>query len=504
MHNSSYIQEHLIDLAVVLSRQENYNEILRIVTRQAAHLFLSDMSTILMINPKTQHTIKTIIKDGIEVEQKQLHILQRSIFGWVLLHHQSLLSDNILKDDRFTKFDFKGISIKAVLCVPFISKGNIIGCLILMNKGNKKKYEKSMVTIAEKFAAISAPSLNNVQKLQQYFKPVWNDNEIVSTYRELGLLGCSAAYVNLLKTVDSAARCDVRVLLEGESGTGKELIARAIHQLSSRKKYPFVAVDCAAIPENLMESELFGHTKGAFTGATRDSKGLFLEANQGTLFLDEITNLPIELQGKLLRVLQENEIRPLGSHQTTKVDVRIISASSVPLSKLVTMDKFREELFYRLHVYPILIPSLDQRQDDIPILVDHFLTKFSQQQKKSLESIDASLLNFILHRSWKGNIRELENFMERLVTFADTDATVLDSYILPKEFNSEYNYIKQKLSARDPDSSLPERIQSFEKDLIQKALADNQWNQSQAARVLKISEGTIRQKMKKLKLHKPA
>jgi transcriptional regulator with PAS, ATPase and Fis domain len=298
--------------------------------------------------------------------------------------------------------------------------------------------------------------------------------------------------VNLLKTVDSAARCDVRVLLEGESGTGKELIARAIHHLSNRKKCPFVAVDCAAIPENLMESELFGHTKGAFTGATRDNKGLFLEANQGTLLLDEITNLPIELQGKLLRVLQENEIRPVGSHQTIKVDVRIISASSVPLSKLVTMDKFREELFYRLHVYPIPIPSLDQRQDDIPMLVDHFLTKFSKQQQKPLESIDASLLNFILHRRWKGNIRELENFMERLVTIADADTTVIESSILPKEFYREYDHIKQKLSANDPDSSLPERIQSFEKDLIRQALVENKWNQSQAARFLKISEGTIR------------
>jgi transcriptional regulator with GAF, ATPase, and Fis domain len=504
MHDSSYIQEHLIDLAVVLSRQENYNEILPIVTRQAAHLFLADMSTILMINPKTQHTIKTIVKEGIEVEQKQLHILQRSIFGWVLLHHQSLRSDNILKDDRFTKYDFKGISIGAVLCVPFISKGNIIGCLILMHKGHKKNFDKTMVNTAEKFAAISAPFLDNVQKLQQYFKPLRNDNALVLAYREFGLLGCSAPYINLLKTVDAAARCDVRVLLEGESGTGKELIARAIHHLSFRKKCPFVAVDCAAIPDSLMESELFGHTKGAFTGATRDNKGLFWEANQGTLFLDEITNLPIELQGKLLRVLQENEIRPIGSNKTIKVDVRIISASSVPLSKLVTMDKFREELFYRLHVYPIPIPSLEQRQDDIPILVDHFLAKFSQQQRKSLQSIDASLLNYILHRRWKGNIRELENFMERLITIADVEATVLDSSILPKEFSSEYDYIKQKLSTTDSENSLPERIQSFEKDLIQQALVDNQWNQSQAARALKISEGTIRQKMKKLNLNKPA
>jgi transcriptional regulator with GAF, ATPase, and Fis domain len=504
MHNSSYIQDHLIDLAVVLSRQEKYNEILRIVNQQAAHLFLADLSTILMLNPKTRHTVKTIIRDGTEIEQKQQHILQRSILGWVLLHHQSLLSDNILKDDRFSKYDFKGLTIGAVLCVPFISNGNIIGCLILMNKGNKKKFDNGMLKTVEKFAAISAPSLNNIQKIQQFFHPIRNDNKLISTYKEQGLLGCSEAYVNLLKAVDAAARCDVRVLLEGESGTGKELVARAIHNLGDRNKCPFLAIDCAAIPENLMESELFGHTKGAFTGATRDQKGLFLEANHGTLFLDEITNLPFELQGKLLRVLQENEFRPLGSHHLINVDVRIISASSVPLSKLVTTNNFREELFYRLHVYPIPIPSLNQRQGDIPVLVDHFLTKFSQQQKKSIESVDASLLNFILHRSWKGNIRELENFMERLVTIADTDAAVLDLSILPKEFSREYDHIKQKLTADDSDFSLHERIHSYEKDQILTALIENNWNQSRAARVLKISEGTIRQKMKKLNLNKPA
>jgi transcriptional regulator with GAF, ATPase, and Fis domain len=504
MYDTSHLQEHLIELAVVLSRQENYEEILRIVSHQASLLFQADLSTIMMLNPKTQHTIKTIIKEGIEVEQKQQHILQKSIFGWVLQQNKSFVSDNILKDNRFTKDSFKGIPIRSTLCVPLISEGNTIGCLLLMNKGNKKIFDQPILKTAEKLAAISAPSLNNIQKIQQYFYPTKNENRLLSSYKEQGLLGCSEAFVSLLKTIDAAARCDVRVLLEGESGTGKELIALAIHNLSSRKKFPFVAVDCAAIPDNLMESELFGHVKGAFTGASQDQKGLFLEANHGTLFLDEITNLPIELQGKLLRVLQEKEIRPLGSHQTIKVDVRIISASSVSLSKLVSKHNFREELFYRLHVYPIPIPSLDQRRDDIPLLVDHFLMKFSQQQRKPLESVNASLLNFMIHRSWKGNIRELENLVERLVTIANTEATVLDMILLPQEFSKEIDQLKYKMSINEQDLSLPDRIHSYEKDLINKALIENNWNQSQAARALKISEGTIRQKMKKLNLSKPA
>jgi transcriptional regulator with PAS, ATPase and Fis domain len=345
--------------------------------------------------------------------------------------------------------------------------------------------------------------LDKVHKVQEYFLPKISEEELQTKYKKQALLGKSDAFVQLLKAVDAAAACDVRVLLEGESGTGKELIARAVHNVSSRKNSPFVAVDCAAIPENLMESELFGHVKGAFTGASKDQKGLFLEANHGTLFLDEITNLPLELQGKLLRVLQEKEIRPLGSHRTISIDVRVISASSVPLSNLVDKHNFREELFYRLHVYPISIPSLEQRRDDIPLLANHFLKKFSQQQGKSIKTFDASIINFMCHRSWKGNIRELENFVERMVTIANKKTTVLDTILLPQEFYREYENLKYKLSAKGSELSLSSKLQLYEKELIQNALSDSNWNKSQAARLLKISEGTIRQKMKKLDLHKP-
>jgi DNA-binding NtrC family response regulator len=306
----------------------------------------------------------------------------------------------------------------------------------------------------------------------------------------------------LLKAVEAAARCDVRVLLEGQSGTGKELIARAIHKLSTRKDHPFVAVDCGAIPENLAESELFGHMKGSFTGATQDHRGLIEEAHGGTLFMDEIANLRSDTQAKLLRVLQEGEFRPLGGNQPRKVDVRIISASSAPLQKLVGQHQFRQDLYFRLHVYPIHVPSLNERREDILPLADSFVCRFAQAQKKQTESFRGSLLQFMQRRKWLGNIRELENFIERLVTLAPPDMKVLDSTILPPELEKEFKTLVLSHQIPLSDKPLEESLAELEEQLIRKALAGNDWNQSRAARALHISERAMRYKMEKLGISK--
>ena len=307
----------------------------------------------------------------------------------------------------------------------------------------------------------------------------------------------------MLKSIDAAAQCDVRVLLEGQSGTGKELIAKAIHCLSERANHEFIAIDCGAVPSNLIESELFGYVKGSFTGATHDRKGLLEACNQGTLFLDEITNLPAELQSKLLRVLQENEFRRLGSNQPIKVDIRIITASSAPLFDMVKENKFREVLYYRLYVYPITIPTLNERPEDISLLANYFLENFSKKHKKKLEFFAPSVIRFINTRSWPGNIRQLENFIERLVTLADPQAAIVDEALIPAEHLDEYNLQKSDFEAVESSGSLTERLLVYEKKLITAALEQNNWNQSKAARTLQISEGTIRQKMKKLNLKKP-
>ena len=229
------------------------------------------------------------------------------------------------------------------------------------------------------------------------------------------LIGSSHGLRRVWNSVDMVARTDSAVLIEGETGTGKELIARALHEESSRRSAPFVKLNCAAMPAGLIESELFGHERGAFTGAMMQSTGRFQMAHQGTLFLDEIGELPLELQPKLLRVLQEQEFERLGSARTIRVDVRVVAATNQDLAQMVQERKFRAALYYRLNVFPIALPPLRERMEDIPLLVRHFMEKFARRMKKDLDYIPDEVMEILRHHDWPGNIRELQNFIERAV-----------------------------------------------------------------------------------------
>jgi formate hydrogenlyase transcriptional activator len=229
------------------------------------------------------------------------------------------------------------------------------------------------------------------------------------------LIGSSLGMRRALKAVSMVAATDSAVLIEGETGTGKELIARAVHDQSLRRHEPFVTVNCAAIPSGLLESELFGHERGAYTGALNSAVGRFQLAHQGTLFLDEIGDMPLELQPKLLRVLQEQEFERLGSTRTIQVDVRIVAATNCDLLKMVQERRFRADLFYRLNVFPIALPPLRERADDIPVLVWHFVRKFAERMNKEIDSIPDHVMEVLQQHSWPGNIRELQNFIERAV-----------------------------------------------------------------------------------------
>jgi transcriptional regulator with PAS, ATPase and Fis domain len=251
-----------------------------------------------------------------------------------------------------------------------------------------------------------------------------------------------------------------------------------------------------------VESELFGHVKGAFTGAAQDRKGLFQQADQGTLFLDEIANLPQNVQSKLLRALQESEIRPVGSDIPYKVNVRIIAASSSSLKKMVEENKFREDLYYRLHVYPIIIPALHERAEDIPRLASHFLQKFNEQQNKNIQHFDGRLIDYMCRRIWKGNIRELINFVERLVTLAPAETTQISEEIIPADLRPEFDRFKDEKET-GKIKPLKEQLFENEKEIIKKALISHNWNQSKAAESLDISEQLIRYRMKKLGIKRP-
>ncbi len=299
-----------------------------------------------------------------------------------------------------------------------------------------------------------------------------------------GIIGISDDIAQVKETIVRVADTETTVLITGESGTGKSLVAKAIHNLSRRKKGPFATINCAAIPENLLESELFGYEKGAFTGAVSRKKGKFELANGGTLFLDEIGDMPLSLQAKLLNVLQDKEITRLGGEESIPIDVRIIAATNKDLEGLMRLGRFREDLYYRLNVLPIHIKPLRHRRDDIPILIDHFLRKMNKRHNKSVRITD-SALKILVNYDWPGNVRELENTIERLVVLNDTriDETFLPDYMKEGGFRAQD-------SADSSYKDVPLAIEALERKQIEKALKETGYVKSRAARLLGF---TIRQ-----------
>ncbi|MBW2624380.1 MAG: sigma-54-dependent Fis family transcriptional regulator [Deltaproteobacteria bacterium] len=308
-----------------------------------------------------------------------------------------------------------------------------------------------------------------------------------------GIIARSRAMQDLLSLVDRVAAADSPVLITGESGTGKEVLAQAIHQAGPRADKPFVPVNCGAIPENLLESELFGHVQGAFTDATRDRVGLFQEADGGTLFLDEVGELPLPLQVKLLRALQEREIRPVGASTTLQVDVRILAATARDLARDTSAGGFREDLFYRLNVLPMYIPPLRERTEDIPLLLDHFLIAQSARMDRKRPEVAPDFIEALVAYSWPGNVRELENLIERILVLSPQQ--VLDLKVLPE--NVRQNAVESPVRVDDEtDMDLKTQIRNLEAVLIQRALKQCQGNRSETARRLKISYPSLLSKIK--------
>ncbi len=321
--------------------------------------------------------------------------------------------------------------------------------------------------------------------------------EVEERYAFHGIIGRSEKMQAVFTLLERILPTDTRVLLEGETGTGKELIARVLHYNGPRKDGPFVALDCGALPANLLESELFGYVKGAFTGAHQDRKGLLEAANGGTIFLDEIVNMPLEVQGKLLRAIETCEIRPLGSNRVKQIDIRIIAAASDDLRSRVEAGRFRRDLFYRLNVVSIHLPPLRERGDDLVILAHHFLEKMAQQYGKPIAGFRPETLAGLENYHWPGNVRELENVIERMIVLAPSDTEYLEPELLPAHLPS----VRTSASdARPPDSgkrTLKTMTEAFEKALLREALEKSRWNQSSAARELGISERMVRYKMQK-------
>jgi transcriptional regulator with PAS, ATPase and Fis domain len=319
------------------------------------------------------------------------------------------------------------------------------------------------------------------------------------------VIGNCRSMRKVFKLIERVADSDSTVLINGETGTGKGLVARSIHERSYRKNKPFVAINCGAIPENLLESELFGHVKGAFTGATSAKQGKFEVASGGTIFLDEIGDMSPDLQVKVLKVLEEREFEPVGGCKSIKVDVRIIAATHRDLEEEVQKGTFREDLFYRLFVIPVQLPSLRERQSDIPLLIQHFLDKLNSEKGTDVHGLSDNVMQILMHHHWPGNVRELANLMERLIVL--TGEGMIEAVDLPVKLRAAENMPLENNAVPELTAEgicLNTAVSEFEKNLIYQSLEQTDWVKNKAAKLLQVKRTTLVEKIKRYELSKCA
>jgi len=373
--------------------------------------------------------------------------------------------------------------VRSVACAPLVCKERVVGAVYLDSRTSHAVFADDALGFLSAFAGIAALALENARLHTQLVNETQELREAVHEWNRFPeIVGRSAPMQEVFKLMNRVIPTDAAVLILGETGTGKELVARAIHYNGPRQRQPFVCVNCGAIPEGLLESELFGAVRGAYTGAVSDRKGLFETANGGTVFLDEIADMPLSLQPKLLRVLQSGELRAVGDARPSKVDVRVISATNRNVDALVREGKFREDLYYRLNVFPFELPPLRSRPDDIALLAHHFLAAAAERLKKPVRGVEPEALERLTGYSWPGNVRQLENVIERAVVLASGPRLVPEDIVLPEERRAEPAIQTMEMAA-------------IEKKVVLERLRQFSGNRSRTAASLGISRRTLLNKL---------
>ena len=473
------------------------------------------------------------------VKKAELKV-SRSITRQVLESGRPVLTGDARHDPRTRTFaSVSELRLESVLCVPLRLRGRSLGVIYVDNRFEANAFHRSHLRFIEFLADQATVFIENARLFEENSRKQEalqkSKDEVELLNRELQemlmarelhpekvtevitragersfkydydrIITKNSKMVQIFQILDRVIETDIPVLVQGESGTGKELIADAIHYQGPRKEKAFVSQNCAAIPPNLLESEFFGHVKGAFTGAVKDKKGLFELADGGTLFLDEIGDMSLDLQTKLLRVLEEGEIRQVGGRDSKKVDVRVISATNRALQEMVRKGEFREDLYYRLNVINVTLPPLRDRREDIPLLVDFFMTKVSERMKREKPTLDSRTLYYLYHYDWPGNVRQLENEVERMVALSSEAVT--PDYLSPALVTGSTGRAGR---GGEPtfQGTLKEQVaaatEKVERKVIADSLAENKWNKSQTARKLGISRPTLDQKIEKYGLKKP-
>jgi transcriptional regulator with GAF, ATPase, and Fis domain len=448
---------------------------------------------------------------------------QSSIVGWVIENGEMTVAE-AGKDPRHYKGFEEGMKLKSarILCFPLILRdGRVYGAVQVIEtniNGSRMNVDRKFLQLLMTIVDMGAIALGNALC---YSEQIERNLELVETLQEIRrdvqIIGQSEAFLGVMKRVREYARTDFPVLITGESGTGKDLVAMALHHLSSRKDEPFVVQNCSAIPDSLLESELFGYRKGAFTGATEDKMGLLKAADGGTLFLDEIGDMSLHLQARILRVVQNSEIKPLGETKTSKVNVRILCATNKDLTKAIASKEFREDLLYRINVLPLYLPPLRDRKKDIPLLLNYFLKRESLKLGVSQKAISREALEHLVGYPWEGNIRELENFVKYILSTVD-DA-IVDVKHIPDHFKQQdirdSKDLKTvsishegKLSDRSHSPTTSESPfagyswKALERAYVVYLLEKNKWNVTRAADDAKINRSTFDSRMRKLGVRK--
>ncbi|PMP69077.1 MAG: sigma-54-dependent Fis family transcriptional regulator [Thermodesulfobacterium geofontis] len=508
MKESSYVQLErktkeltaLFEISKILNSSFEIKTNLYKALRVLSDILEMQRATITLYDPDT-NTLQIVVAYGLTEEQiaRGKYKIGEGIVGRVFQIGEPMIVPNIGKEPLFlnrtgARLQKDNISF---LCVPLKIEDEIMGVLSVDRIFSNEIDLKEDIRVLNIIATLIAQYL----KLYQLFSKVRTEKEeltfeLKKKYSLQNVIGISDKMQEVFKTALKAAKTKATILLIGESGTGKELIAKAIHFESDRSKGPFLAINCAAIPENLLEAELFGYEKGAFTGALVSKPGKFELANGGTIFLDEIGDLPLSLQAKLLRVIQDKTFERIGGTKSIKVDIRIIAATNKNLEEMIKNGTFREDLYFRLNVIPIYLPPLRERKEDIPLLIDHFLKKFNKEYGKNI-SITKSAMEKLMNYSWPGNVRELENTIERLVILAEGDKITLKD--LPFYITQEVDI---KTIGINLKNSLPIQLKLLEKRAIEEALKACNYNQTKAAKLLGLTKRQINYKIKKYALIK--
>ena len=487
----------LIEINTLInSNYSDINALLAHILESAMHIVEGDASSFLLLDSNKQILRFEVALGPKGIEAKKFVVkMDEGIAGWVVKNNRSLIVNDPESDPRYciAVQESTGYKTRNMVAVPMRVKNECIGVIEILNKSNNRDFSLADLEVLEILANQAAIAYQNASFLQRSRDEiVILQNQIVTDRGYHTMIARSPVILEKLDIVERIAKSDSSVLILGESGVGKELFAEQLHLKSDRAAQPFVRVNCAALPEGLLESELFGHVKGAFTDAISNRKGRFEMANHGTIFLDEIGDLPLSLQSKLLRVIQNKSFEKLGSSETITVDVRIVAATNRDIEKLVEEQKFRSDLYYRLNVLPLYIPSLRQRIEDIPELANFFLKKFRHEVKKEFLGFSEGAMSAILSYSWPGNIRELENTVERACVigkppYIREEDLLLNIRLMPD--NNNYT-----------DKSLKSVLNLFKKHYILKVLEENEGNQTMASQVLNIQRTYLSRLIKELEI----